>query len=108
MRYLSNIWEVSVPYILTVFRCSVVFLRQCLFCLLRQVVLLAEFLFSEVLNGIGQIEEKRCCGGTLDSGVISHESRNHISELKGVLQNERTEFEVPHLSAKEVLCACSS
>lgn len=61
-----------------------------------EVVQLAEFLFSEVLNGIGQIAEKRCGGGTLDTGVISHESRNHISELKGVLQNERTEFEEMH------------
>ena len=66
---------------LTLFRCSVVYLLHCVFCLLPQVVVRAESLFSEVLNCIGQIAEKRYGGGTPDNGLISHESRNHICLL---------------------------
>lgn len=61
-----------------------------------EVVDRAEFLFSEVSNGIGQIADKRYGGDALDSDIIPCESRNHMAELKGVLRNERTEFEEMH------------
>jgi len=52
---------------------------------LLQVVNRAELLFSEVLNGLSQIGEKRSNAGQL---------RRQVTELEGMLQKEKLEFEV--------------
>ena len=55
---------------------------------LTQVVDRAELLFSEVHNALYRISEKRH-----GVGLIT-ESRRQISELEGMLQKEKAEFEV--------------
>lgn len=59
---------------------------------MRQVVKRADALFSEVRNAIKKIAQKRY--GASEAGVAASESRHHITELEGVLQNEVTDFEV--------------
>ena len=48
-----------------------------------------ELLFSEALNALSQISEKRSGGG-----ARTPESRRQIAELEGILQREKQEFEV--------------
>lgn len=54
----------------------------------------AELLFSEVLNALCQIAEKRSSDGPLISGTKAPEIRRRIAELEGMLQKEKAEFEV--------------
>ncbi|CAK7356447.1 unnamed protein product [Dovyalis caffra] len=58
-----------------------------------EVVNRAELLFSEVLNALSQISEKRCKIGQLNSGMKLPESRRQIAELELMLQKEKAEFE---------------
>ncbi|KAG2728507.1 hypothetical protein I3843_01G204100 [Carya illinoinensis] len=53
----------------------------------------AEFLFSEVLNALCQIAEKRSGSGPLNSGMKTPETRRRIAELEAMLQKEKAEFE---------------
>ncbi|CAI9779928.1 unnamed protein product [Fraxinus pennsylvanica] len=53
----------------------------------------AELLFSEVLNAICLLAEKKSGSGLLNSGVKSPESRRQITYLEGILQKEKAEFE---------------
>ncbi|TQE08716.1 hypothetical protein C1H46_005700 [Malus baccata] len=53
----------------------------------------AELLFSEVLNVLRQIAEKRSGSGSHSSGMVTPESRHQIVELEGMLQREKVEFE---------------
>ncbi|XP_050383832.1 1-phosphatidylinositol-3-phosphate 5-kinase FAB1B isoform X2 [Argentina anserina] len=59
----------------------------------NEVVDRAELLFSEVLNALRQIAEKRSGSGSVSGGIISAESRHQIVELEGMLQKEKVEFE---------------
>ncbi|PON78285.1 Chaperonin Cpn60/TCP-1 family [Trema orientale] len=52
-----------------------------------------ELLFSEVLNALSQIAEKRTGAGVLGGGIRLPESRRQIVELEGILQKEKEEFE---------------
>lgn len=54
----------------------------------------AELLFSEVLNALGQLVEKRSGSGPLNNGIKTPEMRRKIAELEGMLQKEKLEFEV--------------
>ncbi|PQP97848.1 hypothetical protein Pyn_00371 [Prunus yedoensis var. nudiflora] len=58
-----------------------------------EVVERAELLFSEVLNALRQIAEKRSGSGSHTSGMVTPESRHQIAELEGMLQKEKVEFE---------------
>lgn len=62
--------------------------------LLLQVVNRAELLFSEVLNGLSQIVEKRSNAVQVSNGHKSPELRRQVAELEGMLQKEKLEFEV--------------
>ncbi|KAF5466280.1 hypothetical protein F2P56_016221 [Juglans regia] len=53
----------------------------------------AELLFSEVLNALCQIAEKRSGSGPLNSGMKTPETRCRIAELEAMLQKEKAEFE---------------
>jgi 1-phosphatidylinositol-3-phosphate 5-kinase len=53
----------------------------------------AELLFSEVLNALSQIEEKRSGPGMHGSGIKMAESRRQTIEMEGILQKEKEEFE---------------
>ncbi|XP_062087941.1 1-phosphatidylinositol-3-phosphate 5-kinase FAB1B isoform X2 [Humulus lupulus] len=53
----------------------------------------AELLFSEVLNALSQIAEKRSGPGMLGGGVRIPESRRQTIEMEGILQKEKEEFE---------------
>lgn len=66
-----------------------------------QVVLQAELLFSEVLNALSQMADKRFGTGALNNGMITPETRHQLTELEGMLQKEKVEFEVrPYLDVK--------
>jgi 1-phosphatidylinositol-3-phosphate 5-kinase len=54
----------------------------------------AELLFSEVLNALCLIEEKRSGAGPLNNGMKNPETRRRIADLEGLLQKEKAEFEV--------------
>ncbi|KAL9269128.1 1-phosphatidylinositol-3-phosphate 5-kinase FAB1B-like protein [Drosera capensis] len=58
-----------------------------------EVVERAEILFAEVLNALYQIEGKTSGDTPVNCGLSSPTSRCHITELEGVLQNEKAEFE---------------
>ncbi|GAB2268911.1 1-phosphatidylinositol-3-phosphate 5-kinase fab1b [Dionaea muscipula] len=58
-----------------------------------EVVERADMLFTEVLNALYQIEGKNPGEVVANSGLRSPSSRCHITELEGVLQNEKAEFE---------------
>lgn len=58
-----------------------------------EVVDRAELLFSEVLNALGQIVEKRSGARPLNNGIKTPEMRRKIAELEGMLQKEKLEFE---------------
>ncbi|XP_021610348.1 1-phosphatidylinositol-3-phosphate 5-kinase FAB1B isoform X2 [Manihot esculenta] len=57
-----------------------------------EVVNKAELLFSEVLNGLSQIAEKRCAAPP-NNGTKLPESRRQIGELEAMLKREKAEFE---------------
>ncbi|XP_042506110.1 1-phosphatidylinositol-3-phosphate 5-kinase FAB1B-like [Macadamia integrifolia] len=59
----------------------------------NEVVDRAELLFTEVLNALHQIAEKRSDGGSVNNHLKAPESRRHISELEGMLLKEKAEFE---------------
>lgn len=61
---------------------------------LLQVVNRAELLFSEILNGLSQIGEKRSSAAQTSSGQKTPELRRQVAELEGMLQKEKLEFEV--------------
>lgn len=58
-----------------------------------EVVNRAELLFSEILNGLGQIGEKRSSAAQISSGQKTPEIRRQVAELEGMLQREKLEFE---------------
>ncbi|CAK9179826.1 unnamed protein product [Ilex paraguariensis] len=60
---------------------------------LNEVVGRAELLFSEVLNALRQMVEKRSDRGPSNNGVKILESRRQIAVLEGMLQKEKAEFE---------------
>lgn len=59
----------------------------------KQVIFRAEHLFAEVLNAIRLLVEKRY-GRQLNSSINVPEARRQISDLEGMLQKEKQEFEV--------------
>ncbi|CAJ1950647.1 unnamed protein product [Sphenostylis stenocarpa] len=59
----------------------------------EEVVNRAELLFSEVLNGLSQIGEKRSNAVQISNGHKTPELRRQIAELEGMLQKEKLEFE---------------
>ncbi|KAA8540200.1 hypothetical protein F0562_024237 [Nyssa sinensis] len=61
---------------------------------MNEVVDRAELLFSEVLNALRQMAEKRSRTGLLNGGMKVPESKHQITALEGMLQKEKTEFEV--------------
>ncbi|XP_011036542.1 PREDICTED: 1-phosphatidylinositol-3-phosphate 5-kinase FAB1B-like isoform X3 [Populus euphratica] len=58
-----------------------------------EVVNQAELLFSEVLNALSQISERRCKIEQNNSGMKLPESRRQIAEFELMLQKEKVEFE---------------
>lgn len=65
----------------------------------------AELLFSEVLNALRQMVEKRSCTGSLDSCRKIPVSRRQIADLEGWLQKAKAEFEesLQKILSKEVI-----
>ncbi|KAL5698578.1 1-phosphatidylinositol-3-phosphate 5-kinase [Ranunculus cassubicifolius] len=59
----------------------------------EQLVDKAKLLFTEVLNALSQIAEKRFGTGSVDSSLRVSESRRRIGELERMLQKEKAEFE---------------
>ncbi|KAI4330460.1 hypothetical protein MLD38_028749 [Melastoma candidum] len=70
-----------------------------------EVVNRAELLFSEVLNALSQIAEKRLVGAHSTYGASSSDLKHHISELEKLLQKEKSEFEesFEKISRKEMM-----
>ncbi|KAI3455674.1 hypothetical protein Pfo_012337 [Paulownia fortunei] len=60
---------------------------------LNEVVGRAELLFSEVLNALRLLVEKKSGLGLLNSGMNISESRRQVADLEGMLQKEKSEFE---------------
>ncbi|KAI9093903.1 hypothetical protein K1719_026901 [Acacia pycnantha] len=58
-----------------------------------EVISRAELLFSEVLNALSQIGEKRSSSVPVSSGLKTLEYRRQVAELEGMLQKEKAEFE---------------
>lgn len=58
-------------------------------CVSNQLVGQAELLFSDVLNSLGNLAK-----GKSGSSMIIPESRHRITDLEGMLQKEKSEFEV--------------
>ncbi|KAK7258416.1 hypothetical protein RIF29_23991 [Crotalaria pallida] len=58
-----------------------------------EVVNQAELLFSDVLNALSQIGEKRSSDVPVSSALKSPELRRQVAELEGLLQKEKEEFE---------------
>lgn len=54
----------------------------------------AELLFSEVLNALSQIGEKKSSAVPVSSGLKTPELRHNVARLEGMLQKEKAEFEV--------------
>lgn len=54
----------------------------------------AELLFSEVLNAIRLLVERRSGSNLLNSDTEFPECRNQLADLQGMLQKEKSEFEV--------------
>lgn len=54
----------------------------------------AELLFSEVLNALRLLAERKCGVGATNGGTNVHESRHLITDLEGLLQKEKSIFEV--------------
>ncbi|XP_043719109.1 1-phosphatidylinositol-3-phosphate 5-kinase FAB1B-like [Telopea speciosissima] len=59
----------------------------------NEVVDRAELLFTEVLNALCLIAEKRSGAGSVNNNLKAPESRRRISELEGMLRKEKAEFE---------------
>ena len=59
---------------------------------MNEVIFRAELLFAEVLNAIRLLVEKRS-GRQLNSSINVPEARRQISDLEGMLQKEKQEFE---------------
>ncbi|PIA43254.1 hypothetical protein AQUCO_02000589v1 [Aquilegia coerulea] len=59
----------------------------------NEVVDKAKLLFTEVLNALCKIVEKRFGTGSVDTSVKATESRRRIAELERMLQKEKVEFE---------------
>ncbi|CAA2982474.1 1-phosphatidylinositol-3-phosphate 5-kinase FAB1B-like isoform X2 [Olea europaea var. sylvestris] len=53
----------------------------------------AKLLFSEVLNALSILAEKKSGFGSLNIGMKLPESRRQITDLEGILQKEKAEFE---------------
>lgn len=60
-----------------------------------QVIGQAELLFSDVLNALSLMADKRYGEGSLHSGL---ETKCQLKELEEMLQREKVEFEVRHYS----------
>ncbi|KAL3632105.1 hypothetical protein CASFOL_025089 [Castilleja foliolosa] len=60
---------------------------------LNEVVGRAELLFSEVLNALRHLVERKSAQGMVNSGMNFSESRRKITDLEGMLQKEKSEFE---------------
>ncbi|KAK6118735.1 hypothetical protein DH2020_047540 [Rehmannia glutinosa] len=60
---------------------------------LNEVVGRAELLFSEVLNALRLLVERKSALGLLNSGMNFSESRRQITDLEVMLQKEKSEFE---------------
>ncbi|CAA0829481.1 1-phosphatidylinositol-3-phosphate 5-kinase FAB1B [Striga hermonthica] len=60
---------------------------------LNEVVGRAELLFSEVLNALRLLVERKSAQGMVSSGTNFSESKRLISDLEGMLQKEKSEFE---------------
>jgi 1-phosphatidylinositol-3-phosphate 5-kinase len=58
----------------------------------------AELLFTEVLNALHQISEKRPITGSFDGNIKILELRRNIVELEDILQAEKADFTVICLS----------
>ncbi|XP_029131071.1 1-phosphatidylinositol-3-phosphate 5-kinase FAB1B isoform X2 [Cajanus cajan] len=58
-----------------------------------EVVNRAELLFSDVLNGLSQIGEKKSSAVQINNGLKTPELRRQVVELEGMLQKEKLEFE---------------
>ncbi|RDY01537.1 1-phosphatidylinositol-3-phosphate 5-kinase FAB1B, partial [Mucuna pruriens] len=58
-----------------------------------EVVNRAELLFSDVLNGLSQIGEKRSSAAQISNSLKTSELRRQVVELEGMLQKEKLEFE---------------
>lgn len=54
----------------------------------------AELLFTEVLNALHQISEKRPITGSFDGNMKILELRQNIVELEDILQAEKVDFMV--------------
>ncbi|XP_010917372.2 1-phosphatidylinositol-3-phosphate 5-kinase FAB1B [Elaeis guineensis] len=59
----------------------------------NEVAELAELLFTEVLNDLRQIAERKPNTGSFDGNMKVTESRRATIELEGILQKEKAEFE---------------
>lgn len=61
---------------------------------MKQVIDRAELLFSEVLNSLRQIVERKPGTGSLNSSMKNHELRRCLVDLEGMVHKEKSEFEV--------------
>ncbi|KQJ98517.1 1-phosphatidylinositol-3-phosphate 5-kinase FAB1A [Brachypodium distachyon] len=70
----------------------------------NEVVDSAELLFTEVLNALHQISEKRPITGSLDGNMKILELRRNIVELEDILQEEKADFteSLKNLLKKEI------
>ncbi|XP_057770606.1 1-phosphatidylinositol-3-phosphate 5-kinase FAB1B-like isoform X2 [Salvia miltiorrhiza] len=71
---------------------------------MNEVVGRAELLFSEVLNALRHLAERKCGVGATNGGTNVNESRHLITDLEGLLQKEKSIFEemLQKLLKKEV------
>ncbi|KAH6821843.1 phosphatidylinositol-4-phosphate 5-kinase family protein [Perilla frutescens var. hirtella] len=60
---------------------------------MNEVVGRAELLFSEVLNALRLLAERKCGLGVTNSSMNAPESRHLITDLEGLLQKEKSIFE---------------
>ncbi|WOG89412.1 hypothetical protein DCAR_0208650 [Daucus carota subsp. sativus] len=60
---------------------------------LDEVIDRAELLFSEVLNSLRQILERKPGTGSLNSSMKNHELRRCLVDLEGMVHKEKSEFE---------------
>ncbi|KAL3639812.1 hypothetical protein CASFOL_001389 [Castilleja foliolosa] len=70
---------------------------------LNKVAVRAELLFSEVLNAIRLLVERKSDSSLSNNGMKVPESRRHLADLEGMLQKEKSEFEesLQRISNKE-------
>ncbi|KAL6560021.1 hypothetical protein OROGR_005138 [Orobanche gracilis] len=69
---------------------------------LNEVVGRAELLFSEVLNALRLMIERKSAQGMVNSGMNFSESKRQISDLEGMLQKEKSEFETNVSEARNI------